>query len=104
MTLGDTRISVTFPRNEHTVKIGRKHRFLIDDYGTDHVLSYRVTKPFKIGGVYNEHGAMSFVFQESNTEETDNLELHIANYYKYFPREYGDPDDTQSSDGKKVWL
>lgn len=105
MVLGDTRISVTFARNKYTAKIGRKDRFLIDDYGTEHVLSYRVTKPFKFGGVYNEHGAMSFVMQECNTEKDDNLKLHIADYYKYFPRESEDDKSGEEDDsGKKVWL
>lgn len=102
MTLGDTRISVTFPRNKHTVKIGRKHRFLIDDYDTEHVLAYRVTKPFKVGGVYNGHGAMSFVFQECNTEDDDNLELHIADYYKHFSR--GAVEERDENDKREVWL
>jgi hypothetical protein len=113
MILGDTRISLMLARDSETIKINRQSRFLIDDYGSPNVLAYRVTKPFKIGGVYNGHGAMTFVLTEVNAEDSDNFELHIANYYKYFPRET--ENDTRSTgigtgetkvtqNGKKVWL
>ena len=112
MSLGDTRISVTLPRDEYTVQLGRGVRFLIDDYDSPSVLAYRITKPFKIGGVYNGQGAMSFILTEVNTEDDDNIELHIADYYKYFPREGEaevreevEPGETVDEDtGKRVWL
>ena len=108
MVLGDTRMSITLPRDSDTVQFGRDDRLLVDDYESKKVLAYRITKPFKIGGVYNGHGAMSFVMVEANTEEDDNLELHIANYYKYFPRPTDPrpvaPGDTESKNGKKVLL
>ena len=114
MSLGDTRISMTIARDSYTVQLGRDHRLLIDDYESDRVLAYRLTKPFKLGGVYNGKGAMSFVLTEVNTEDTDNFELHIADYYKHFPREgdgEGDDaadeqksDDGDSDSGKKVWF
>lgn len=59
---------------------------------------------------------LAYVLTECNTEDTDNFELHIANYYKYFPREgqEGTPDEpgkdgeeTPGGDtpgGKKVWF
>lgn len=111
MAVGDTRIALTLPRDEYTVKLNRTYRFLIDDYDSDDVLAYRISKPYKIGGVYNGHGAMTFMMTEVNTEEDDNLELHIADYYKYFPREDGTVPDGHAKerpvaheDGKKVWL
>lgn len=111
MSVGDTRISITLPRDEYTVKLDRTFRFLIDDYDSENVLAYRISKPFKLGGVYNGRGAMSFVMTEVNTEEDDNLELHIADYYKYFPRDDGAVPDRHATDrpvtqpdGKKVWL
>lgn len=107
MSLGDTRIAMTIPRDEYTVQLNRSHRFLIDDYDSGSVLAYRLTKPFKLGGVYNGHGSMSFVLTEANTEDSDNLELHIANYYDHFPRENstgGSAGDEPESGGKKVWL
>lgn len=111
MAVGDTRVALTLPRDEYTVKLNRTYRFLIDDYDSGDVLAYRIGKPFKIGGVYNGHGAMTFMMTEVNTEEDDNLELHIADYYKYFPRDgEAAPDGhaterpTTAPDGKKVWL
>lgn len=108
MTVGDTRISVSLPRDEYTVKLGRNNRFLIDDPETDSVLAYRLTKPYKIGGVYNGRGVMSFVLTEVNTEQDDNFELRIADYYKFFPRGDNAANTGSSSSvtptGKKVWL
>ena len=113
MSIGDTRISVTLPRDLYTLQLNRSQRFLIDDYDSENVLAYRITKPFKIGGVYNGHGAMSFILTEVNTEDDDSFELHIADYYKYFPKEGCNippkqevpPGETIDEDtGKKVWL
>lgn len=109
MSLGDTRISMIIGRDEYTVQLNRSQRFLIDDYDSGSVLAYRVTKPFKLGGVFDGEGAMSFVMTEVNTEADDNLELHIADYYKHFPRESGaTPPETGDGEadtgGKKVWL
>jgi len=111
IVLGDTRIAVTLPRDEYTVQLNRDFRFLIDDYESENVLAYRITKPFKIGGVYNGQGAMSFVLSEVNLEEDDNVELHIADYYKYFPRKGGKVPDRHATDrpidkpsGRKEWL
>lgn len=108
MVLGDTRISCTMSKNKYNTQFSRDTRLLIDDYESNSVLAYRITKPFKIGGVYNGKGAMRFVLTEVNTEDTDNLELHIANYYDYFPRptdpEKFEPGETETRSGKKVWL
>ena len=109
MSLGDTRISVSLARDEYTVQLGRDFRFLIDDEDSGSVLAYRLTKPFKIGGVYDSSGVMSFVMTEVNTEDDDNFELHIADYYKHFPRDDGGisistkPGESVKN-GKKVWL
>ncbi len=112
VTRGDTRIAVTLPRDVETVKLGRKNRFLIDDYDSPTVLAYELSKPFKLGGAFGGDGVVTFVMQECNTEDTDNFELHIANYYDYFPREDVDLEIPDSSDdevidvqpGKKVWF
>lgn len=84
---GDSRISLTMPRDSYTIQLNRDSRFLVDDYGSPNVLAYVVTKPFKLGGTYNGKGVLGFVLQECPIEETDNLELHIPNYYKYFPQD-----------------
>ena len=56
---------------------------------------------------------MSPVLKESNSTDDDNIELGIADYYKYFPKD-GDQDDVDipnsevqddnQNDKKKVWL
>lgn len=96
LTRGDTRISVTLPYDEYTIRLNRKNRFLIDSFDSPTVLAYKLTKPFKLGETYGQGGVLSYVMQECNTEDTDNFELHIANYYEYFPRE--DKQSSQTSD------
>lgn len=124
VTRGDSRVSVTLPRDKYTVRLGRDNRFLIDDPDAGTILAYRLTKPFKVGGVYNGTGAMIFVLAECNTEDTDNFEKMVANYYDYFPKDIQedvvedvtegeeqdrDPADEQGesqgmSGGRKGWL
>ena len=112
VTRGDARLSMTIGRNEHTVKFGRNTRFLIDDPLSKHKMAFLLTKPFKVGMTYNAAGVFSFVLSECDTEDTDNEELGIADYYKHFPRTPLDtaakPADVPSPDpdesGKKVWL
>jgi hypothetical protein len=86
-TKGDSRIAVTLPKDLETLALDRDARFIIDDYSSPHPLAYRLTKPFKLGGSYDENGVIIFVMTECNTENDDNIELHIADYYKHFPRE-----------------
>lgn len=94
---GDSRIAVTLPKDEHSLRLNRESRFIVDDYGSDSVLAYRLTKPFKLGGSFDEDGVLRFVMYECNTEDDDNLELHIADYYKCFPR--GDTNGEVSESG-----
>lgn len=112
ITRGDSRISLTLPKDSYTLRLNRDDRFLIDDYGSPNVLAYRLTKPFKLGGSFGENGVLSFVLQECNTEDSDNFELHIANYYDHFPRKHdmthrpdnGQAPQPEDNPGKKVWL
>lgn len=112
LTRGDTRISVILPKDKYTVRLNRSNRFLIDRYDSPNVLAYELTKPFKLGGTYGDSGVVSFVMQECNTEDTDNFELHIANYYDHFPRDTGNvvqtpvepPAPTDEQSEKKVWF
>lgn len=85
-TKGDSRIAVTLPKDSETLALGRDARFIIDDYDVPNPLAYRLTKPFKLGGSYDHDGVVIFVMTECNTEFDDNLELHIADYFKIFPR------------------
>lgn len=96
---GDSRVSMILPLDDDTLKLNRTNRFLIDDYFDDRVMAYRLTKPFKLGGSYGENGVLAFVLVECNTEDDDNLELHIADYYKYFPR----VDESGEETGPQTW-
>lgn len=106
--VGDTRIALTLSRDEYTVKLRRDQRFLIDDEESEQPLAYSLTKPYKIGGVYNGEGAMRFILSEVNTTDNDNFELMIADYYKYFPKEGATavtkPGESKDDSGKRVWL
>lgn len=113
VTRGDSRISMTLARNSETVKLSRDNRFLIDDENSPHPLAYLLTKPLKLGGVYNKHGVFKFVLQEVTTTDDDNIELRIADFYKHFPKvtsvDIGEgsvinTDNTSEDTGKKVWL
>lgn len=103
VTRGDSRIAVTIARNAYTAKLGREHRFLIDDPDTGFMLAYLLTKPLKMGWTYNNRGVYKFVMQEVQTTEDDNVELGIADYYKHFPLTIPDPDPV-TPEGRKVWL
>ncbi len=109
ITRGDSRIALIIAKDRYTIRLNRDDRFLIDDYASPNVLAYRLTKPFKLGGGYDNRGILSFVLQECNTEDTDNFELHIANYYDHFPRKENDctqepPMEDDEPGGKKVWI
>lgn len=108
VTRGDARIAITIARNEHTKLFNRKSRFLVDDSGTDGLLSYDLSKPLKAGHTYNDKGVYQFVLSESNYTEFDNMELGIADYYMYFPKDAGSEssgDDAPNNEsGKKVWF
>lgn len=87
-TRGDSRIQIIIGRDAETSQLHRDCRFLVDDYASSNVLAYRLTKPFKLGSHYNKDGGIyKFVLTECSTEDTDNMELHIANYYKYYPKD-----------------
>lgn len=113
VTRGDSRIGMIISKNEHTTKMKRGCRFLIDDPDSETMLAYELTKPYKLGGVFNGMGVFKFVLQEVNTTDDDNPELRIADYYKQFPRLDTcktsqnlviDPDNTSTEDGRKVWI
>ena len=116
VTRGDSRIAMTIGKSKDTAKFCRESRFLIDDPESQTKLSYLLTKPLKIGLVYNSDGVYSFVLQEVVSTDDDNHELGIADYYKYFPKESSqdtniqdntsivDPDKNVDKDGRQVWL
>lgn len=113
VTRGDSRLGLTLARNEHTAKLRRGCRFLIDDEESEVMLAYELTKPYKLSNVYNGSGVFKFVLQEVNTTDEDNQELRVADYYKYYPKEATtkptpdntiNPEGTTTDDGRQVWL
>lgn len=103
ITRGDSRIAITIGRNEYTSKLKRTNRFLIDDAMSQDVLAYSLTKPLKVGHVYNDSGVFIFVLQEVTTTCYDNIDLRIADYYLHFPEadgapQYGESDGTTDHD------
>ena len=116
VTRGDSRIAITIAKNEDTLKFCRESRFLIDDPESKTKLSYQLTKPLKVGWVYNTDGIYSFVLQEVVSTDDDNHELGIADYYKYFSKDtipdidtedaesVVDPENNIDEDGRQVWL
>ncbi len=99
VTRGDSRIAMTIARNEYTVNFNREQRFLIDDPESKHKLAYLLTKPFKLGGTFNNEGVFKFVLQETTATSYDNHELGIADYYKYFPRPSSSDDEKTEESG-----
>ena len=110
MLRGDARIQLIITKDEYTLRFGRNSRFIIDDYDSPEPLAYRMTKPYKLGGSFDKDGVLRLVLTECNTEDDDNLELHIADYYTYFPREGVDiaPDQQQTtplpSNERRMWI
>ena len=105
VTRGDSRISMIISKNSETLKFNRESRFLIDDPESGEQLAYSLTKPLKVGQIYNGKGVYAFVLQETATTENDNQELGIADYYKHFSKSPTDDDTVDNtSNGKKVWL
>ena len=107
MLRGDARVSMTITKDEYTLKFGRNSRFIIDDYNSIEPLAYRMTKPYKLGGSFDENGVLHFVLTECNTEDDDNLDLHIADYYTYFDRDgnpVADVPKEDVSDERQVWI
>lgn len=108
VTRGDSRVALIISRNDETVKLGRDYRFLIDDPDSNQQIAYALTKPLKVGQVYNGKGVFGFVLQEVQTTSEDNLELGIADYYKHFGKDgapiVGSTGGNTTETGKKVWL
>ena len=113
VTRGDSRIAMTIGKNEYTTRFRRGMRFLIDDKDSDLMLAYELSKPFKLGGVYDGSGVFSFVLQEVSTTDDDAVDMQIADYYRYFPKANTgettpglkiDPENNLTDDGRKVWI
>ena len=108
VTRGDSRISMIIGRNKYTTAFERENRFLIDDPESKNKLAYLLTKPLKTGKSYDKGGIYSFVLQEVVSTVDDNMELGIADYYKYFPHQDssddGGSDDEEGTIDRRNWL
>lgn len=124
MSIGDARIALTIQKDADTNELKRGMRFLIDDYDTNNVLAYQITKPNKLYNVYNGKGVFRFILNEVNLTDDDNIDLRIADYFNWKSlKEYAgnahvdkqqdlqeivdnafDTSDDNEDNGKKVWL
>lgn len=105
ITVGDAKTLLIISCNEHTIKFDRKTRFLIDSYESGDVLAYRVVSPFRLFGGSNRSGVICLSISECNVEQTDNVELHIADYYKFFEKNSTlNKTDTDGDSTKKAWF
>lgn len=103
VTRGDTRISVELAKNKETSVLDRNTRFIIDDPSSTRKLAYILSKPLKTGLTYNNQGVFKFVLQEVTATKYDNMDLHIADYYKAFPDPSNtDPDLSGKSDNTTI--
>lgn len=100
---GDTRIAITIQRNEHTAKMMRQTRILVDDPLSDRKMAFDLTKPLKVGWRYNEDGIYKFVLSECNTTDYDNFDLMIPDYYKYFSDNSGEVPYKPNT-GRGSWI
>lgn len=86
ITVGDSRIAITIPKDNDTITLGRGKRFLIDDTDSQEVLAYQITKSNRLYNNYNDNGIFRFILRETNMTDNDNKELRIADYYNYRSR------------------
>lgn len=101
-TRGDSRISITISRNDRTKKLSRRNRFLIDDPDLPGSFAYALTKPLKVGHVYNGNGVYIFVLQEVNSTDGDNTIDKVADEYADVPVDNQRPNVDEEKRG--VWL
>ena len=95
---------MTISRNDQTKLFNRSNRFLIDDPESPLMLAYALTKPLKLGWSFNNKGVYKFVLQEVNSTSDDNMELCIADYYKYHQGTGNTGNNTSTVNGKRVYL
>lgn len=105
INIGDANALLIISSNDNTTKFDRTTRFLIDSYDSKDVLAYRVVNPFRLFGGTNKSGVIYLSLSECNIEATDNVDLHIANYYKFFGEDTSpDRNEDEITDNKKVWF
>lgn len=96
ISIGDARIAVTIPKDDDTKHLKRGMRFLIDDTDAEEILAYEITKSNRLYNIYNGKGVYRFILKEDNTTDKDNMELRIADYYIFYPKEEKAEEDTEN--------
>lgn len=99
ISIGDARIAVTVPKDDDTKHLKRGMRFLIDDTDAEEILAYEITKSNRLYNIYNGKGVYRFILKEDNTTDKDNLDLRIADYYKFYLKDEDEvlEEDPQSN-------
>lgn len=86
MTIGDSRIAMTIPKDEDTIELTRGRRFLIADVDTDALCAYEISKSNTLFDVFDREGVFRFILNETNVTKNDNKDLMIADCDKWIPR------------------
>ena len=87
MTVGDSRIALTIPKDEDTLELTRGRRFLIADVDTDALCAYEISKSNTLFDVFKDEGVFRFILNETNITKNDNKDLMIADVDKWIPRD-----------------
>nr|DAN85554.1 MAG TPA: head closure knob [Caudoviricetes sp.] len=90
MTIGDSRMSLTIPRDADTAILKRGMRFLIDDPIAEETCAYEITKPDRVTNVYDGYGVYKYLCREVNSADTDNKAELIPDNTKYEPATPGE--------------
>jgi hypothetical protein len=89
LTLAEFQIKVKVRLDEHTVKINREKRFLLDasqyvsqmEANGDHPSAYMVSRRNVLTGSHNGHGYVELTMLETAYSQNDNPIMMIADYY-----------------------
>lgn len=90
MTIGDSRMSLTIPRDADTAILKRGTRFLIDDPIAAETCAYEITKPDRVTKVYDGYGVYKYLCREVNSADTDNKAELVPDNEKYTPATPGE--------------
>lgn len=121
ITIGDARIAITLPKDIDTNELKRGKRFIVDDPDASTPSAYQITKSNKLYNMYENKGVFRFILNEVNLTDDDNVELRVADYYNWKPKDsvgknHEDKDiplediiedaskEVSEDDDKGVWL
>lgn len=78
ITIGDSRIALTVPKDKDTIELKRGMRFLVNDVDCDEPLAYQITKSNKLFNVYNGAGVFRFILNEVESIPEDDYDGKVA--------------------------